>query len=478
MPDRPNVLFLMDDEHRADVLGYAGDDTVRTPTIDRLAETGVVFENAYTPSPRCVPARQCMMSGELPRTCGCEVYGEDLPPESMTWARRLAQYAYGTVAAGKLHHPGPDKAQGWQTLIGKQGGCNVETAADAPEVSGSDRPGRDKWTDAKEVRRAGTGKPDVGWKDNTDEYRVRGALDYIEGKYLDPHYDRESPDSPVALKVSLSQPHYPYLTTEEKFRYYLDRVDPYDDEAEVAFDDHAFLGARRLEVGYDGFGMGREGDVSPREIRRATAAYYGMIETVDEYYGEVLDALEEAGRDLDDWIVVVTSDHGEMLGQHGVWEKGHFFEGSARVPLVIRWPERFDPGVVSENVSLCDLFATLCELTGTPVPADHTLDSRSLVPLLEGRNDDWLDAHDDEAVSAYGDDLMIKRGDLKYIHAAEDRDVLFDLDADPGETENRIEDPDYADAVDEFRVRRDELGYGPNADPGYHDAGYTPGVGL
>jgi len=167
-----------------------------------------------------------------------------------------------------------------------------------------------------------------------------------------------------------------------------------------------------------------------------------------------------------------------MLGQHGVWEKGHFFEGSARVPLVVRWPERFEPDVVSENVNLCDLFATLCELTGTPLPEDHALDGRSLVPLLEGRSDDWLAAHENETVSAYQEDLMIKRGDLKYIHAADDRDVLFDLAADPGETENRIDDPDYADAVDRFRDRRDELGYGPNADPDYADAGYDPGIGL
>lgn len=475
MSDRPNVLFLMDDEHRADVLGYAGNDVVRTPNIDRLADTGVVFENAYTPSPRCVPARQCMMSGQLPRTSGCETYGESLPPESMTWSRRLAQYGYNTVAAGKLHHVGPDKAQGWTKLIGSNGGCNVEILDDAPEVTVSDRPGGKKWSDAKEVQRAGTGKPDVGYKNNTDEYRVQGALNYIESKYLNQHYDRERPDSPVALKVSLSQPHYPYLTTEERFNYYLNRVDPYVDEESVTFADHEFLGSRRLEVGHDGFD-GREGDVSPREIRRATAAYYGMIETVDEYFGQVLDALEAVGQDLDKWIIVFTSDHGEMLGQHGVWEKGHFFEASARVPLVIRWPEQFDSGTVEENVDLCDLFATLCDLTGTPLPDDHTLDSRSLVPLLQGRTADWLDTHENEAVSAYGEDLMIKRDDLKYMHVENDRDVLFDLATDPGETENLIEDSGYSGEVGQFRKRRDELGYGPNVECNEAEVGYKTSV--
>lgn len=143
----------------------------------------------------------------------------------------------------------------------------------------------------------------------------------------------------------------------------------------------------------------------------------------------------------------------------------------------MRWPERFDPGVVSENVNLCDLFTTLCELTGTPFPENHTLDSRSLVPLLEDRRNDWLDAHDDETVSAYGEDLMIIHGDLKYIYAENYQDALFDLDADPGETENRIDNPEYTDAVCRFRERRDGLGYGPNANPDYDDAGYVPGVG-
>ena len=469
MPDRPNVLFLMDDEHRPDVLGFAGDDVVRTPNLDRLAESGVVFENAYTPSPRCMPTRQCMMSGLLPRTCGCETFGDDLPPQSMTFSRRLAQYGYQTVAAGKLHHTGEDKAQGWTNLIGMDGGCNVEVV-DEDYRWEDDRV--TKWTDRKEVQRAGVGKPGVGWMSNRDEYAVQGAKNFIKERFLSPYRDRENTDQPLALKVSLLQPHYPYLTTEEKFEYYLNRVDPYDDEGDVTFEDHPFLSKRHLEVGRDGFRIGREGDVSPREVRRATAAYYGMIETVDEYFGEVLDALETAGQDLDEWIIVYTSDHGEMLGQHGVWEKGHFFEASAGVPLLVRWPERFEPGVVEENVNLSDLFATLCDLTGVPAPEDHTLDSRSLVPLLEGDTDEWRETHDDESISAYGDDLMIKHGDLKYLSVAEGEDVLFDLDADPGETTNRIDDPEYEEDIERFEARRDELGYGPNADPEYADAGY------
>ena len=106
MSTQPNILFLMSDEHRADVTGYEGNSVIRTPVLDELAESGAVFRNAYAPSPICIPGRQCMMSGQLPLTCGCLQFGQDLPPNYMTFARRLAQAGYATVAAGKLHHMG------------------------------------------------------------------------------------------------------------------------------------------------------------------------------------------------------------------------------------------------------------------------------------------------------------------------------------------------------------------------------------
>ena len=149
-------------------------------------------------------------------------------------------------------------------------------------------------------------------------------------------------------------------------------MDPYLDQ-EVS--DHPFLSQHQVRPGED---------ASERELRRATAAYYGMVETIDDYYGQVLDRLRQVGQDLDDWIIIYTSDHGEMLGQHGIWEKQKFYEARARVPLIIRWPKGFGDGRdIDENVNLCDLFATLCDLCGISTPPG--LDSRSLAPLLQGR---------------------------------------------------------------------------------------------
>ncbi|MEF3304461.1 sulfatase-like hydrolase/transferase [Paenibacillus sp. GYB003] len=435
-------MFLMSDEHRADVAGFAGNPIVRTPNLDRLAATGTVFANAYTASPICIPGRQSMMAGQFPRTTGCETYGQDLPPGHMTFARRLAQYGYQTVVSGKLHHMGTDQMQGWTKRL--YGDMEIAPSFLEGRVQAEfDRYARPspKWEQAKEVKRAGVGKgPCV----THDKLTVEAALQFIDDYFNSTYYDREQ-IKPLLLKVSLLQPHYPYLTGEDKFTYYLNRVTPYTNETPF---DHPFLS--KMAVAGDA-------DASERELRRATAAYYGMIETIDEHYGTIMRALEHVGQNLDDWIVVYTSDHGEMLGQHGVWEKQKFFEASARVPLVIRSPKRFGAGgFVRSNVSLCDLFATLCDLAGVPVPGG--LDSRSLVPLLEGNDAEW----DNEAVSQFGGRyLMIKRDHLKYQYYGPGMpEVLFDLRRNPEETVNFIGEPEYGEQVGRFRRRARELKFG------------------
>ncbi len=437
----PNILFLMSDEHRADIAGFTGNSIIRTPHLDQLARTGFTFTNAYTPSPICIPARQSMMAGQFPRTCGCEVYGQDLPPGSMTFARRLAEYGYETVVSGKLHHMGTDQMQGWTRRI--SGDIHVDARYLGERAQRYRRGTGFKWSDVKEIARAGVGRGPII---SHDEFAVEGAIRFIEDYFLNGYYDREQ-TQPLLLKISLLQPHYPYFTSEEKFHYYLNRVEPYLNQ--MVFE-HPFLSQRQVKPGVD---------ASERELRRATAAYYGMVETMDQMFGRVMDALQQAGQNLDEWIIVYTSDHGEMLGQHGIWEKQKFFEASVKVPFIVRYPTRFPQGKrVEANVNLCDLFATLCELTGTPIP--DRLDSRSLVPLMEDGADGrecWMN----ESVSQFGGtNLMIKRDSLKYQYYGESiPEVLFDLVRNPEETVNFIQEPDYAEAVSQFRLRRAELGF-------------------
>jgi len=440
----PNILFLMTDEHRPDLAGFAGNPVIRTPNLDWIAKRSVLFENAYTPSPVCIPARQCMMTGQFPRTCGCEVFGEDLPPFSRTFARTFSENAYNTVCCGKLHHTGPDQMQGWQRRIGAETRITDRYINMDQEklkrfkISQADH----RWTNVKEVLRAG-----VGHSKNTiqDEYTLQGALDVIEEIFESPYYDKQQVNQPLLLKVSFVLPHYPYYCDESLFKYYLNRVPIFGPEQIMS--GHPYLDTKHLEIGKD---------VTLRDVQRATAAYYAMVETVDGYIGQVLDKLREAGQDLDDWIIVFTSDHGEMLGEHGIWAKHKFYESSVRVPLLIRYPARFNPRTVKENVNLCDLYATLCDLCHLETP-DH-LDSRSMVNLMAGETEGW----DNESISQYrGEFLMIKRDDLKYQYYGEDMpEVLWDLEKDPGETVNCISDPAYSEVLKSFRKRREELGFG------------------
>lgn len=441
----PNILFLMTDEHRPDLFGFAGNPVIRTPNLDRLAKDSVIFDHAYTPSPVCIPARQCMMSGQFPRTCGCEVFGDDLPPFYQTFARTFSENAYNTVCCGKLHHTGPDQMQGWQRRIGSETRLTERHIPMDQEklsrfkISQADH----RWTNIKEVLRAG-----VGHSRNTiqDEYTLRGALDVIEEIFESPYYDKQQINQPLLLKVSFVLPHYPYYCEEDLFKYYLNRVPLFGPEQPLS--GHPYLDTKHLEIGKD---------VLLRDVQRATAAYYAMIETADRYFGQILDKLDEAGQNIDDWIIVFTSDHGEMLGEHGIWAKHKFYESSVRVPLFIRYPARFSPRHVTENVNLCDLYATLCDLCHLEIPSD--LDSRSMVPLLSGETGNW----DNESISQYaGTYLMIKQDALKYQYYGEDMpEVLWNLNADPNETVNLISDPAYQSVLEAFRRRRDELGFQP-----------------
>lgn len=454
---RPNILFLMSDEHRADVTGFAGNDIVRTPTLDRLAATGVVFANVYTPSPICVPARQCMTSGQLPKTCGCEGW-IDLRPGYRTFAREFARYAYHTTCSGKLHHLGQYQMQGWRTRL--SGDMEISDAYIEDKIDGEfaryrPAPGTGKWSNQREIEEARALEYDGPFQ-AFDRMATEAAHHYLERYFRDADFRRPQAHRPLLFKLSLHHPHYPFFTDPERFAYYHDRVPIFVEEP----CGHPVLSQSQ---------QGKPVNVTEGQIRNATAAYYGMIDAADSNFGRVLDKLENTGEDLDNWIIVYTSDHGDMLGEHGIWEKTKFYEASVRVPLIIRWPKGFAGGrVVDENVNLCDLFATLCDLAGLEIP--EGLDSRSLVPLLRGDAAHW----NNESISQLNaDHVMIKQDALKYQYYGDDGpEVLFDLEHDPGEMQNVATAPQYTEAMVRFRSRLARLGHGSEANPDYRNAGY------
>lgn len=443
---KPNILILMSDEHRFDVSGFGGNETVQTFNLDRLAREGIVFDNAYTPSPVCIPARQCMAAGQYPRTCKVERFGEDLKPNYRTFARVFSEQGYQTAACGKLHHLGTDQMQGWRYRIAPDAEVAVnyylEQAGDINAVYQFDA--SVKWDDHKEILRAGPGNPVHA---REDRLTVEGAENFIYKYFVDSFYDRPKRGEPLLLYVGLQNPHYPYIAREELFDYYLNRVKPYENTRPSP---HPFLGrcsnCPPLQIGKE---------VTERDVKRAIAAYYANVETIDIQFGRIMHCLEEAGENLDEWIIIYTSDHGEMLGEHSIWEKQRFYEGSVRVPLIIRYPERFTAGHCPQNVNLIDIYATLCDFCGIDAPGG--LDSRSLKSLLLGEEAEWAN----ETISQWGGrNLMIKNEALKYHYYSEDgSELLFDLERDPGENEDYSRAQEYEDWMEYFRGRRKELGF-------------------
>lgn len=457
MNKRPNILFLMSDQHRFDFTGYEGHLT-RTPTLDWLAATGARFCNAYTPSPVCVPARQCLAAGQLPRTCRCERFTDDLAPGYQTFARVFSRHAYQTTCAGKLHHHAPDQMQGWNWRLGEEFHVHPNFLQDKV-TSEFERyrtaPDPDSML-VDSLRRSGLGFNPVEAADDYTEQGAHHALRLLFANSLKPASQR-----PHLFMVSTIGPHDPFLTGDETaFHYYRERVRlpevlPVLPEWRCAGDWPEMLERGR--------------DLEECTVLDAHAAYHAMIEHVDSLFGRVLSHLRAIGQDLDDWIIVYCSDHGELLGDYHHWWKFNFFEASVRVPLLIRAPRFFNGGIqIPQNVNLCDLFATLCEMAGLPVPGG--LDSRSLLPLLRGDATGW----DNESISQIKGKLMVKRDDCKYIyHGSNDVEILFDLARDPRETRNAIADPSKVELVAAFRARRAALGFGPDADPQYRNAGYS-----
>jgi choline-sulfatase len=413
-----NILFLMADEFRRDAAGFGGNRVTRTPCLDRLAGSGRVYTNAYTPSPVCVPARQCLATGTFPFRNGCEGFHTDLPPGSPTFARWFAEHGYYTVACGKLHHRGPDQMQGWLHRIGS------ETAVRWPEKSGTrSQIGRLSWRGAEDVRAAGPGISPLGIH---DDYTVQGACDFLRihfrGDGMTP------PDCPLLLMVSLQQPHFPLLCDQELFEHYLPLVElpPHLDPP-----DHPLLARTAL-------------DLDGSEVLRARAAYAAMVEMTDRRFAAVLDALQACGENPDDWLIVFASDHGDMLGDHACWEKRSFYEQSAGIPLFIRGPG-FLPGCEERISNLVDLFPTLCEAAGLPTPEG-----------LDGRS---LRTPGSETLSQLGTShFMLRRGPWKYLNfGSEAPEVLFNLDTDPHETRDASRSDEHSDILEMMRARLREV---------------------
>lgn len=415
-PQKPNVLIIMSDQHHAGVLGCAGDGIIRTPHMDRLAESGLRLPNAYCSSPLCGPSRMSFMTGRHPHEIqqwdNCRQLSSDTP----TFAHAFLAGGYETVLSGRMHFTGWDQLHGFSKhLIGDcPESVYLADGFKLKRVLGylSDTPGMS----LTGVVKSGPGAS--GYL-AYDELVTRETVDWLQQRGT-----TESSD-PFLLTVGYVCPHCPFVSSPEDFAYYRDRISTEDLPAP---DEHLHLRNAALRKA---FGTDPEPPVDAQW--RTRVAYYGMTDFLDRQVGAVLDALEKSG-EADRTIVVYCSDHGEMLGEHGMWWKSCFYDGSCRVPLIVSWPGHVPSGTVrSENVSLMDIGTTLLDLAGLdPLPESS---GRSFQSLLTDGSGEW----DDTVFAEYTLDnicRMVRSGPWKYNYYHGMGAELFNLESDPDELED------------------------------------------
>jgi choline-sulfatase len=428
----PNILIVMADQMAPAFLPIYGHSLVRAPNMQALARDGVVFDSAYCASPLCAPSRASFMSGLLPSRTrvydNAAEFGADIP----TFAHALRLRNYRTILSGKMHFCGPDQLHGFEQRL-----TTDIYPADFNWTPDWDRPDhRPSWYhNMSSVRDAG-----ICVRSNQLDFDDEAAF-MAERAIFDLARSRDQ--RPFLMVASFSHPHDPFAVPQRYWDLY--REEDIDMPAPGAALDAQSRRLRHVCA------MDTE-PVTEAQVRAARRAYYGAIAYVDDLLGRLMQALRSAAL-AEDTIVILTSDHGEMLGERGLWYKMSFLEGASRVPLVVASPGRFEPRRVASSVSLLDLMPTLVDFAGWNAQSLGTaIDGRTLAPHLRGAG-----GHDEAfgeylAEGAIAPMVMIRRGAHKFIHSPVDPDQLFDLSHDPGERDNLVENPSAAALVANFRA--------------------------
>ena len=433
MRDRPNFLILMADQLTARALPAYGNRVAQTPHIDELAGAGVVFESFYCNSPLCAPSRYSFLAGRQVSAIGAYDNAAEFPAQVPTFAHYLRRAGYLTVLSGKMHYCGADQLHGFEERLT----TDIYPADFGWTPDWTRFEHRPTWYHTMDsVTQAGpcTRTNQIDFDDEVVFSARQKLFDLARGK------DRR----PFCMVVSMTHPHDPYVIPQR----YWDRFADADiDMPRVRIpveklDPHS----RRLRhvCGLDLL------PVNEAQTRAARRAYYGAVSYVDDQIGTLLCALADA-RMADNTVVMLLADHGDMLGERGLWYKMNFFEPACRIPFIVHAPQRFAAARVTTSASLVDVLPTLCELAGDRTDYATPLDGTSLAPQLAGApgSDEVFGEY--LAEGAIAPLVMVKRGRYKFVHSPVDPDQLYDLLDDPDERKNLADDAAHAIRVKDFR---------------------------
>ena len=452
---QPNIIVIMADQLSPHWTGTYGHPVAKTPHMDALAKRGMRFDAAYCNSPLCAPSRFAFMSGQLISRIAAYDNAAEFRATIPTFAHYLKALGYRTCLSGKMHFVGPDQMHGFEDRVTTD--IYPSDFAWTPDWEAHDER-IDKWYhNMQTVKESGeaiaTFQTDY---DDEVEFAARRWL-------IDRGRDRAGGDeTPFCMVASFIHPHDPYVAKPEWWNLYRD--DEIDMPQVVLSPEQQDPFSRRVMDGIEASHV----QLSDQEIRRARRAYLANVSYFDSKVGAIVKAVEEIG-ETDNTLIFVTADHGDMLGERGLWYKMNFFEHSARVPLIVAGPGA-SRGVAANACSLVDLLPTFVEAAGgSSTLFGDPVDGRSLMPLLRGDPDPV-----DEAIGEYCAEMtpypvfMIRRGRFKYIHCDPDPPQLYDLTADPLETINLATDPNHhnvsiafaqevAERWDSEQLRRDVM---------------------
>lgn len=433
---RPNILILMVDQLNGTFFPDGPAEFLHAPNLRKLAARSVRFANSYTGSPLCAPGRASFMSGQLPSRTRVYDNAAEFTSDVPCFTHHLRRAGYATTLVGKMHFVGPDQLHGFEERL-----TTDIYPADFGWTPDYRKPGeRIDWWYHNLGSVTGAGVAEITNQLEYDDDVAHCAVQKI--------YDlsRGADARPWCLTVSFTHPHDPYVARRKYWDLYKDCAEREPPEP-IAYDDQDSH-SQRLMDSCDW----RNFDITPDHIRRARQGYFANISYVDDKIGEILDALEASRQEA---VILFLSDHGDMLGERGLWFKMNFFEGSARVPLMIAAPD-LAPGVVEQPVSTIDVAPTLCDLAGISMAEVMPwTDGTSLLPLARG------DARAEPVAMEYAAEgsitplVCLRDARWKYIRCKADPEMLFDMIADPGERRNRATDPACADVLAGFRKMAD-----------------------
>ena len=444
MPKKPNILVIQADQLTALCLSAYGKPFAKTPHMDKIAERGTTFLNNYCNNPVCGPSRASMMVGRLPSEVGVYDNAGEFAAHEPTYAHYLRSAGYKTTLVGKMHFVGPDQLHGFERRL-------------TTDIYPSDYGWTADWTQTDEPFSPSRMSLHSVVESGTCERSLQ--IDYDEHVYNTARQDlfdhaRSSDDRPFLTHVSFTHPHNPFVTTPEFWNLYKDSEIPEPETAYIPYEKRDPWSQRYyLTIRQDEF------DITPEQLHSSRRAYFAMTSYFDSLIGGLLDVLGRTG-ELENTCLMIIADHGEMLGERGMWFKFNPYEHSTRVPMIVMGPG-FRAGHREEALtSLVDMLPTFTDLASDGKLSDFQapIDGRSLfsLPKRHSAEDKVHIEYNGEGV--YAPALMVVKGERKIVQCGDDPLMIFDLASDPLEHTNIAGTGDASEAalIGEISSRWDE----------------------